>query len=198
MAVVTGLTAARMIAIEAASVVSGLIVGDDLILTKFNGDQINTGNIRGGPTGPAGPVGQTGALGPVGPSGADGVDGTPGGPPGPEGPIGPIGPIGPDGPVGPAGPDGPVGPVGPAGGLARPVFQTKRTTFQSITANTYDVTWPEPFADTNYTINMTFEIPSGDGYTQYIKNKTAAGFTVVVTTYINNTTITIHAFGIHD
>jgi hypothetical protein len=60
MATVTGLTAARMLAIEAASVVSGAIVGNDLILTKFDSSTVNAGNVRGatGPTGPDGnPIG---------------------------------------------------------------------------------------------------------------------------------------------
>jgi len=47
MAVVTGLTKERMEEIEAASVVSGQVVGDNLILTKFGGSQINAGNVRG-------------------------------------------------------------------------------------------------------------------------------------------------------
>lgn len=53
MAVVTGLTKARMEAIEAASVVDGDIVGDNLILTTHGGTQINAGNVRG-PVGPSG------------------------------------------------------------------------------------------------------------------------------------------------
>lgn len=47
MATVTGLTAARMLEIEAASVVAGGILLDDLILTKHDGTQINAGNVRG-------------------------------------------------------------------------------------------------------------------------------------------------------
>ena len=47
MATITGLTAARMIAIEAASVISGVVDGNNLILTKFNGTTINAGNVRG-------------------------------------------------------------------------------------------------------------------------------------------------------
>lgn len=56
MATITGLTAARMLAIEAASIVDGDVVGDDLILTKQSGATINAGSVRGaaGPTGPAG------------------------------------------------------------------------------------------------------------------------------------------------
>lgn len=56
MSTVTGLTAARMLAIEAASVIDGDIVGDNLILTKHDGSQINAGDVRG-PEGPTGPVG---------------------------------------------------------------------------------------------------------------------------------------------
>lgn len=50
MATVTGLTAERMIAIEAASVVDGEVVLDNLILTKHDGSTINAGSVRG-PTG---------------------------------------------------------------------------------------------------------------------------------------------------
>ena len=56
MATVTGFTADRMLAIEAASVVDGDVVGDNLILTKHDGSQINAGSVRG-PAGPQGPVG---------------------------------------------------------------------------------------------------------------------------------------------
>lgn len=56
MATVTGLTADRMLAIEAASVVDGDVVGDNLILTKHDGSQINAGSVRG-PQGSQGPVG---------------------------------------------------------------------------------------------------------------------------------------------
>lgn len=56
MATVTGLTAARMLLIEAASVVGGFIQNDDLILTQFDGTQINAGNVRG-PQGIQGPPG---------------------------------------------------------------------------------------------------------------------------------------------
>lgn len=55
MATVTGLTAARMIEIEAASVVDGVIVGDDLILTRYDGSTINAGDVRG----PQGPIGSS-------------------------------------------------------------------------------------------------------------------------------------------
>lgn len=58
MGTVTGLTAERMLAIEAASVVDGDVVGDDLFLTKKDGSLINAGNVRGAP-GPEGPVGSS-------------------------------------------------------------------------------------------------------------------------------------------
>lgn len=64
MALVTGLTAARMLAIEAASVVDGDVVGDDLILTKHDGSVINAGNVRG-PQGIAGQNAATGSVSPV-------------------------------------------------------------------------------------------------------------------------------------
>lgn len=47
MATVTGLTAARMLEIEAASVVDGDVVGNDLVLTRHDGTQISAGNVRG-------------------------------------------------------------------------------------------------------------------------------------------------------
>lgn len=56
MATITGLTAERMLEIEAASVVDGDVSGNDLILTRKDGSLINAGNVRG-PVGPAGPMG---------------------------------------------------------------------------------------------------------------------------------------------
>lgn len=56
MATITGLTAERMLEIEAASVVDGDIVGNDLILARQDGTIINAGNVRG-PIGPEGPMG---------------------------------------------------------------------------------------------------------------------------------------------
>lgn len=47
MSSVTGLTADRMLAIEAASVIDGEVIGDDLILTRHDGVTINAGNVRG-------------------------------------------------------------------------------------------------------------------------------------------------------
>lgn len=63
MAEITGLTAERMLEIEAASVVDGNVVDDDLILEKHDGTQINAGNVRG-PQGDGGIAG--GAAFPVG------------------------------------------------------------------------------------------------------------------------------------
>jgi hypothetical protein len=56
MAEITGLTAARMLAMEAAVVVDGDVVGGSLILTRHDGTTINAGSVTGpsGPTGPAG------------------------------------------------------------------------------------------------------------------------------------------------
>lgn len=56
MATITGLTAERMLEIEANSVVDGAVVGDDLFLTKQDGTPINAGNVRG-PQGNVGPPG---------------------------------------------------------------------------------------------------------------------------------------------
>lgn len=47
MATVTGLTAARMLEIEAASIVDGDVVGDNLILTKHDGTTVNAGVVKG-------------------------------------------------------------------------------------------------------------------------------------------------------
>jgi len=56
MAQVTVYTAARMKEIEDASVVDGEVVGDNLILTRFDNTTINAGNVRGavGPMNPDG------------------------------------------------------------------------------------------------------------------------------------------------
>ena len=59
MTTVTGLTADRMLTIEGSSVVDGDVVGNNLVLTKFNGSTIDAGNVRG----PQGPKGDTGAKG---------------------------------------------------------------------------------------------------------------------------------------
>lgn len=74
MATVDGLTKARMLEIEGQSVIGGAIVGDNLILTKFNGGNVNAGNVRG-PQGAAGTPGKT-VLNGWGPPGAGvGADG---------------------------------------------------------------------------------------------------------------------------
>lgn len=58
MATITGYTAARMKAIEDAVIVDGDVVGDNLILTRYDGGTINAGSVRGatGSTGPTGEV----------------------------------------------------------------------------------------------------------------------------------------------
>lgn len=64
MATVTGLTAARMRLIEAASVVSGIVTNDRLILSKFDGSTIDAGHVRGlkGDTGLQGGPGSVAAT----------------------------------------------------------------------------------------------------------------------------------------
>src|SRR3954447_1946204 len=61
MATITGLTADRMLEIEAASVVDGDVVGNDLFLTRKDGTLINAGNVRG-PQGAPGPMGSALAV----------------------------------------------------------------------------------------------------------------------------------------
>lgn len=53
---VTGLTAARMLAIEAACIVDGDVVGDDLILTKHDGSTIDAGVVKNWDAPPIGGV----------------------------------------------------------------------------------------------------------------------------------------------
>ena len=65
MTTVTGLTADRMAEIEDASVVSGEVVGDDLVLTTHGGSTINAGEVRG-PQGVQGDPGNDGVGLPVG------------------------------------------------------------------------------------------------------------------------------------
>lgn len=65
MATVTGLTKERMLEIESASIVSGAVLLDELILTRRDGTQINAGSVRG----PAGQDGQDAAPGSVTPVG---------------------------------------------------------------------------------------------------------------------------------
>lgn len=62
MATVTGLTAARMLEIEGKSIVEGEVIGDDLILTKYDGTTTNAGHVVGA-TGPQGPQGIPGVAG---------------------------------------------------------------------------------------------------------------------------------------
>lgn len=63
MATINGLTAERMLEIEAQSIVDGDVVSDNLILTRHDGTTINAGNVRGAP-GSAGPAG-TGPTGSI-------------------------------------------------------------------------------------------------------------------------------------
>lgn len=65
MAIVTGLTANRMLDIENASVVSGAVVGDNLHLSTRGGSVIDAGSVRG----PQGNIGDDGPTGPQGPPG---------------------------------------------------------------------------------------------------------------------------------
>lgn len=57
MATVTGYTAARMQEIEDSAIISGTILGDNLILITRDGTEINAGNVRG-PQGIEGPIGE--------------------------------------------------------------------------------------------------------------------------------------------
>jgi microcystin-dependent protein len=59
MATITGLTADRMLEIEASSVVDARIANGELILIQHDGTEINVGSVAG-PAGPTGPVGPTG------------------------------------------------------------------------------------------------------------------------------------------
>ncbi len=56
MATVTSYTAERMKEIEDSAIVGGIIDGDDLVLTRFDGTTIVAGDVRG----PQGPIGTTG------------------------------------------------------------------------------------------------------------------------------------------
>ncbi|HXQ38041.1 MAG TPA: hypothetical protein VN843_28800, partial [Anaerolineales bacterium] len=62
MATVTGLTAERMLTIEGASVVSGEVVGDNLILTKHDGSTIDAGDVRGPAGAPGAPADLSAAV----------------------------------------------------------------------------------------------------------------------------------------
>lgn len=57
MATITGLTADRMLQIEALTVVGGSIVNGHLILQKHDGTTVDAGPLPPGPQGPAGPAG---------------------------------------------------------------------------------------------------------------------------------------------
>lgn len=72
MATVTGFTAARMLEIEAKSVVSGLVdVNGNLLLSTRDGEEIDAGYVKGPPglQGDPGPRGLQGIPGDVGPPG---------------------------------------------------------------------------------------------------------------------------------
>lgn len=58
MATVNGYTAERMKQIEDSAIVSGVVVGDQLMLTRYDSTTINAGNVRG-PQGIQGPIGAT-------------------------------------------------------------------------------------------------------------------------------------------
>lgn len=70
MGIATGYTADHMDAIEAACIVSGSVVGDELILTRFDGTTIDAGDVRG----PQGIQGVKGDTGPQGPGNATDAD----------------------------------------------------------------------------------------------------------------------------
>ena len=67
MATVTALTADKTLEVLGETVTDGDVVGDNLILTKLNGDQINAGNVRG-PKGDQGAQGASAAPGDVNPT----------------------------------------------------------------------------------------------------------------------------------
>lgn len=59
MATVTGMTSAAMLVIKNACIISGAVVGGNLILTKVDGSTVNAGAVTG-------PTGATGSTGPSG------------------------------------------------------------------------------------------------------------------------------------
>jgi len=61
MATITGYTAARMQDIEDSSIVGGTIVGDNLILDRFDGGTVDAGEVRG-PVGEVGPPADLGGM----------------------------------------------------------------------------------------------------------------------------------------
>ena len=64
MATVTGLTAARMLAIEAESVVNAHLTGDNLILVRHDASTIDVGSVRGA-TGVPGPANSGDLIGAI-------------------------------------------------------------------------------------------------------------------------------------
>lgn len=58
MATVNGYTAERMKQIEDSAIIGGTVVGDQLMLTRYDNTQINAGSVRG-PQGIQGPIGAT-------------------------------------------------------------------------------------------------------------------------------------------
>ena len=168
MATVTGLTAARMMEIEAQSIVDGTVTGDNLILTRFDGDTINAGNVRG----PKGDTGATGPQGPIGPAGLNwkGVwsettnyvnddavfyqtsswfafgDPPVGEIPSQESqywnPLALQGAVGPQGAKGDTGEQGPQGIQGPLGG-GTPSGGTPGQIMVKVSATDYDIAWQE-------------------------------------------------------
>jgi hypothetical protein len=69
--VITGFTKDRMLIIENGTIVSGEVVGDNLILEKRDGTLVDAGDVRG-------PIGDDGPFtnGTDGTDGTDGADGT--------------------------------------------------------------------------------------------------------------------------
>ena len=59
MATVTGLTAEKMLQIEAGSIIDGKVENGELILIQHDGTEVNAGPVSG-PEGPQGPVGPSG------------------------------------------------------------------------------------------------------------------------------------------
>lgn len=75
MTTVTGFTAARMLAMENATIIDGDVVGNNLILKRKDGTPLNAGSVRGpqGTPGTNGTNGTNGATGATGPAGAPAV-----------------------------------------------------------------------------------------------------------------------------
>lgn len=73
-ALVRVFSAARMLAIEAQAIVGGAVQGNNLILTRHNGEIINAGNVRG-PQGLKGDQGSQGIQGIQGVKGDQGIQG---------------------------------------------------------------------------------------------------------------------------